>query len=94
MNTDLPIEVVEELLKAGGFGEIPEPDPETARELERANRALAKRLKSGPLLVVDGEHPTEDEFLANLALASERLTEKLMGVVRWLATQTGDSINP
>lgn len=42
--------------------------------------------------LVDGEHPNEEEFLANLTLASERLTEKLVEVVRWFATHLRDNI--
>ena len=63
------------------------------KEMEAAAIAWVCAMHSVPFVaiksitdIVDGEHPTEDEFLANLSLASERLTEKVVEAVRWLAS--------
>jgi 5'-methylthioadenosine/S-adenosylhomocysteine nucleosidase len=62
------------------------------KEMEAAAIAWVCAMHNVPFIglksitdLVDGEHATEDAFLANLNLASERLTEELVDAIQWLA---------
>jgi nucleoside phosphorylase len=63
--------------------------------MEAAAIAWAAELTGTPLLgikvvtdIVDGEHPTQDEFLANLAKASDSLQGVLPKVLDFVVDKT------
>jgi len=72
----------------------------TAKDMEAAAIAWVTTQHGIPLValksitdLVDGEHPTEVEFLANLEAASHSLGEGLIRLVRALATASPGTLN-
>ncbi len=64
------------------------------KDMEAASAAWVASLHEVPFIavksitdLVDGAHPTEDEFLANLSLASDRLTDAMTTLLEWIASQ-------
>jgi 5'-methylthioadenosine nucleosidase len=75
--------------------EIIEASGAVCKDMEAAAIAWAAELTGTPLLgikvvtdIVDGEHPTQDEFLANLAKASDSLQGVLPKVLDFVVDKT------
>jgi nucleoside phosphorylase len=74
-------------INLGNHGEL-----SVVKDMEAAAIALVAQLHDTPLLCIksitdlcDIDHPTPDQFLANLRVATERLAERVEAVVRFLA---------
>ena len=70
-----------------------------AKDMEAAAIAWVAHLLHAPLIalksvtdIVDGAHPTEEEFLRNLARASERLQDRLSALISAIAGRSLQSI--